>query len=415
MITHISHNLIAVLKQVYPEDWKSIFSFAALRFMHHTPLKNLAHHFKHSSLEYFIGEADLEPRKASGLLAKIGSDRERMVQFLKLLYVPSSENLVIDITTILSSSENINWLSLSRTPEDSFHPLVNLLLIFSNDRMRPAYFRLLPGVIKDVSSVRETINESGIKNAVFIGDKAFFSQDNVEKLENEKLQYILPVKRNNALVNYDVMKQPDRKGFDGYFIHEKRHVWFKSITSDYLKAKNRRALLFFDERLRTEEEMCLLNHAENTPAAKAEEKKQLLDGFYENQYAMGTITIMTNSNEPAQKVYQCLKSRVNIELSFDAFKNVLEADRTYMRTTQHLYGWMFINYISLLLYYELYGLLVNGELLNHYSPKDIILHFSRVYSVTLDSKESLSEIPKRVNELGKKLKLPENLLLKLRS
>lgn len=415
MIAHVGRDIIARLKEAYPDDWKSVYSFAALRFMHNTPMKNLENHFEHSSLGKFFGEANLEARQASALLTKVGSDRERMVRFMKSMYSSSKENLVIDLTTILSSSQDINWLALSRTSGDSYHPLVNLLLVFSNDRMRPAYFRLLPGVIKDVSSVRETINESGIKNAVFIGDKAFHSEGNVSKLEEEQLQYILPVKRDNSVVSYDVLKVGDRKGFDGYFIHEKRHVWFKDITTNELKAKKRRALLFFDERLRTEEEMSTLDRADKIPVEKAEEKELLLSKFYESQYAMGTITVLTNTREPPQKVFAFLKARVNIELSFDAFKNVLEADRTYAQSTEQLYGWMFINYLSLLLYYELYGLLVAGELLSHVSPKDVVLYFSRVYCVSLGSEELVSEVPKRVEKLGKKLGFPANLLHMSRS
>lgn len=410
MIAHVGRDIIAHLKETYPDDWKSIYTFAALRFMHNTPMKNLANHFDHSSLGQLVGDANLEARQASALLSKVGSDRERMVRFMKSMYAPSKENLVIDLTTILSSSQDINWLALSRTSEHSYHPLVNLLLVFSNDRMRPTYFRLLPGVIKDVSSVRETINESGIKNAVFIGDKAFHSEGNVVKLEEEQLQYILPVKRDSAIVSYDVLKVGDRKQFDGYFIHEKRHVWYKEVTSNELKAKHRRAILFFDERLRTEEEMGALDRADKVPVAKAEEKELLLSKFYEGQFAMGTITVLTNTSESAQKVYAYLKARVNIELSFDAFKNVLEADKTYARSDEQLYGWMFINYLSLLLYYELYGLLVTGDLLSHFSPKDLVLHFSRVYRVNLDSEVLVSEVPKRVVVLGKKLGFPEDLL-----
>ncbi len=43
-------------------------------------------------------------------------------------------------------------------------------------------------------------------------------------------------------------------------------------------------------------------------------------------------------------------------LFFDTFKNVLNADRSYMRGDSELEGWEFINFIALLFYYEVYML-----------------------------------------------------------
>jgi len=47
---------------------------------------------------------------------------------------------------------------------------------------------------------------------------------------------------------------------------------------------------------------------------------------------------------------------------FDTFKNILEADKTYMQNDAKLYGWMFINFIALQMYYTLYGILLKKKL-----------------------------------------------------
>ena len=44
------------------------------------------------------------------------------------------------------------------------------------------------------------------------------------------------------------------------------------------------------------------------------------------------------------------KSRMEVETAFDAFKNTLEADRSYMKNDQAMEGWMFMNYLALLAY-----------------------------------------------------------------
>jgi hypothetical protein len=40
-----------------------------------------------------------------------------------------------------------------------------------------------------------------------------------------------------------------------------------------------------------------------------------------------------------------------------------------MRDDAHLEGWVFVNFISLLLYYRIYGVLLERDLLKMFSPK----------------------------------------------
>jgi len=41
-----------------------------------------------------------------------------------------------------------------------------------------------------------------IKDVIYIADKGFFSQENIEQLALQKLQYIIPLHRNNKLIDY---------------------------------------------------------------------------------------------------------------------------------------------------------------------------------------------------------------------
>ncbi len=410
LLDSISTEIRAKLRNIYGENGRQIFSIAVQRFLHNSPIKNIGHHFEHSHMSDMYPNSSLSPKYVSDLMQKIGSDREKMVLFLRQLGKGSNENLIVDITHILSSSEKIQWLSIGKDGNGGFHSMLNMLLIFSNDQMRPIYFRILAGSIRDVSSLKETIEESQIKDSVFVGDKGFHSEYNVGMLEKQHLKYVLPIKRNNTAIDYGVMKNADRKGFDGYFFFRKKHVWYKEKKL----ADNRKLIMFFDGRLRLEEENDFLERLDKM-RKNDEEKTEFTRTFYKKQFEMGTITVVTNTDFTAEKTYQFLKSRMNIEVAFDTFKNILEADRTYMRTNEHLYGWVFVNFISLLIYYEIYGLLLAKDLLSHFSPKDVALHFSKVYSVNLDGKKRISEIPKTTRILCQKMGFEENLLLKLPS
>lgn len=392
LINHLEKDLKSKLQKFFPNDWEEIFSFAAFRFLESSPIKNVQHHFMHSYLSDIFPKANLLPKNISQKLEKIGSNREQMVLFMQELAF-GSKNLIIDLTHIFSSSDNLTGLSYGHNSTEEYHKQMNMLLLFSKEKDEPVYFRMLDGAIRDISSIKNTIEESGIKDVVFVGDKGFFSDTNKDILKDKQVKFILPLKRNSIYINYDVMKDHTKKSFEGYFFFNKRHIWYKEqITED------KRIILFFDEKLKVDET--------NSFLSRVEKQHEELSEFHEKEHTFGTISVMVNSDKmTAKEVYEFLKARTNIENVFDTFKNTLDADKTYMQNDEKLQGWMFINFIALKMYYTLYGILLKQNLLNNFSPKDLLLHFSKVHKVKIGEKYIISEIPKTTRTLMEKMKI----------
>lgn len=387
-----AQDIIQNLKDVFPGIWKEIFVFAAFRFFYASPLKNVRDHYCNSHLSDLFPEAKVSPKTLAKLLDSIGKQRNLVKEFFTR-YITEGETLAVDITYIFSRSEDVISSTLGRNSEQHYIPQINLLLLFSLDKMRPIYYRILAGSIRDVSSLVLSMAESGVKNVVLVSDKGFYSLDNINEMYDDgKINYILPLKRNSQLIDYSQLKQAGKNGFDGYFLFEKRVIWYYEHIID-----EKRIVTFLDERLKVEEEKDLL--------IRVHEKKHELTEFYENQFKFGTISIITKTEFPPQKIFEFLKSRINIEVVFDTFKNVLNADRSYMRGDSELEGWEFINFIALLLYYEVYMLLVSKDLLSKYSPKDVILHLARVQKLRIGTNWRLAEIPKKSRILIEKLEI----------
>ncbi|MEJ5265849.1 MAG: hypothetical protein WHT29_11085, partial [Bacteroidales bacterium] len=108
----------------------------------------------------------------------------------------------------------------------------------------------------------------------------------------------------------------------------------------------------------------------------------------------------------AEDVYSYYKVRGNIETMIDAFKNTLEADTSYMQDEQAFNGWMFINFIALQWYYQIYQLLVREKLLKRYSPADIFDILKEIRKIKIGGNWVLAEITKSTKELLDKIKLP---------
>lgn len=310
-------------------------------------------------------------------------------------FVSGSKFSVIDLTHVFSFSEDVISATLGHNSNEEYVPQINFTLLFSLDKKQPSFFRLVPGSISDVSTIPRTLEEAGVEKAVVIGDKGFYSGSNVDFLESHGLGYILPIKRNDKRIDYRPIKNPDRRKLKngGYFIFDMRAIWFYEKKAQ----DGKRFLVFLDGKLKVEEEKDFLLHVEDGRLAMEE--------FYRRQFAFGTICVITNTDFSPKQVFELLKGRVEIEALFDTFKNLLHADRTYMRSDDKLQGWMFVNFVSLLLYYKIYRMLSEKDLLKKYSPKDVLLHFSRVYKLNVGGRWVVSEIPKTSRELAEQLEV----------
>jgi hypothetical protein len=94
---------------------------------------------------------------------------------------------------------------------------------------------------------------------------------------------------------------------------------------------------------------------------------------------------------------------MEVETAFDAFKNNLEADRSYMQNDQALEGWMFMNYLALLAYWRMLKLLVKQELLSKFSIKDLLIHLSHIKKIRINGQWHQAEITDKTKKLLIKL------------
>ena len=401
------------LKRHYPQEYKELFVLSALRLLEQTPLKRFGFYYQNSHLSEVLPDVRTSTKFLGPFLRDIGSRRKVMTAYMKEFLV-GSEFAAIDLSEIFTYSEGVNAAMLGHNHTGEYIPQVNLALVFSLDKTQPGFFRMIPGSIRDVSSVVATVQELNLKEIVFIGDKGFSSEKNAKAFSAAKLKYILPLKRNSTLIDYDILKKGSRKGFDGVFQFDKRHIWYYTR-----KRGNEQIITFLDEKLKAEETFTLI-YAINQLQKKdetAENTKKIEDyqsRVYEKDYMLGTIAVRTTCDKSAQEVYGLLKSRMDIEKAFDIFKNILESDKNYMRDDKQLEGFLFVSFIALQFYYRIYGKLIEKKLLNYYSVPDVIEYLKRVHLLKIVGKTQFAEIPKKSRKLIEKLEylLPEEPITK---
>ena len=269
-----------------------------------------------------------------------------------------------------------------------------MVLLTSVRGNRPSFFRIVPGSIGDVSTIRMTTMEAGISgpDAVLVGDRGFYSKDNLLFLEKERMRFILPLRRDSAFIDYIPARGDARTKFDGCFMFDERVIWHSRRD-----IRKRRVILLLDEDLRTEEGRDMI--------ARIKDGGGRMSSYHEQMQRMGTIAVITNTTARLQRVCELLKRRIEIEQTFDTFKNILHADHSYMRSDVSMQGWMFINFVALLLYYRVYDLLFSRKLLKKYSPGDVVLHLSLISKMKIGDRWVLSEMPKQSRILMERLEI----------
>jgi transposase len=386
----LGQDIFEQLAIVFPDIWREIAVLAMNRLLYQAPLKNNEFLYNESFISEMTPNLKLDRNSLTILIRELGAARDKITTFLTK-FVSGHQNIVFDSTHIFSNSHQMKMNAVGYNSKKDFDPQVNLFYMFSVDTQQPVYYRIFPGNIGGTRALKLSIKESGVENCTLIGDKGFASEENFTNLENEKLHYIFPLKRDSKLINYRRLKSREySKAFDGHFLYNDRPIFYYQTKA----VKGRRVVVFHDAKLKTEEEATYLRRA-----------AQELDGYdlenyQQKQLYFGTMSMITNIKQlTSEEMYIQYKHRMEIETLFDCYKNLLAADSSYMHSDAGFEAWSFINHISIMLYYKLFTLLKSKGKLNNLSPADVLLRLTRIFKIKIKDQWHTSEINSKTAKL----------------
>ena len=390
-----------LLKKHFPDDWQSILAMSYCRLVKQSSMKMMDYHFSGSFMSEQFPLANLSADSLTKLIRKVGIKREAIVNFCRE-FRTAGDNIVFDGTDLLSESSKMSLPKFSKSKPGNYENLINLMFVFSVCAQVPVYYRILPGDIKDVKSFALCFKESGITDATAIIDKGFYSKKNIQMLEEAGMKFIVPLRRTDKGIDYAPVMAGGINGMEGHFSFEGRNIWYYSRMVD-----GHRMYVYLDTRLREKESDDFLRRVETNAEKKQEDRDAAYtEEMYREKYAtFGTLAIITNSDKGPKDVYVNYKSRCNVELMIDTFKNVLDVDHSYMQDEHALEGWMFSNYIALHWYYKIYQLLAKTDLISKYSPMDIIDFLQETRKIKIDGQWYLKEATAKTGKVLKKLRL----------
>ena len=261
-------------------------------------------------------------------------------------------------------------------------------MLWGIDTKSPGFLKLLPGTGSASKNIILGIQESRFKNITVVGDKAFYSADNIDWLEDAEIHYVLALRRDLAFLKYTAASR-----YKDYFIYRKNVQWWREYNWG-----DRRIVHYLDKKIAADEEAAFLRRVEEAKATKA--------AFQRARKQFGTLAIITDTGMEPKALYEFYKQRREIEQMFDALKNTLDGDKTWMQSRESMQGYYFMLFIALRIYCQILDHLKRKDLLKKYSVHDVLWNLSKVYTVTVDGKVLVGEVTKSTRKLIEELEVP---------
>ena len=374
--------ILPVLMNAFPTCYAEIYALAATRVVGYVPLKRVGDLWSKMANPCDI-QPECSPKNLSAILHNIGLNRLGQQQIFSYLS-SNSEQLIYDLSYIESYSSNITFSENAYISEGIYHNHHHIALFCSRDNGLPVMIRSVPGSVNDVSTLKLSLKEIDVQNKVLLLDRGFICEDNFKEMLARSIRFIIPLKR-------DSIHYKTRIHLTGSFsFHSKLIHCGKRSIGDFTLYR------FENEDLALDERKTLYSKFE-----KGEISREYLNSALKK---VGLVLFLTTVDLPEQEVYELYKSRDMVEKHFDSFKNELRADKVYLRSNEALFSHIFTSFIALYIYCKIVNRLKVNKLLTQISPHDLLTKFSKVYTYQVGEGRELSEVPKRVRDLARKLK-----------
>jgi len=371
------------LKEIFGDIWEEIYALALVRVTGYVPLKRVESVWERL---YNLKEISpsLNPKNLSSILKEIGSNRIKQDRIFERLS-KTEEQLIYDLSVVFSRSEGINFAEKGVNKDKIHIPQVNLALLCSANDGMPTMIRAIPGSVRDITSLYNSIKEIGLKGKTLILDRGFFSDKLMNFLVEKHLSFIIPARRNSTLYNY--------------LVNLKKHFFYRDrlIKCGKMKINDFYIYLFEDPSMKVEEQITLYKTFDKNKINKIE-----LDEFLEKA---GSILIVSDLDIEEKEIFLLYKKRDGVEKLFDTYKTTLNADILYLQDDESVFGHLFVSFLSLYGYCKLENILRKASLIDKFSPLDLLEYYSKVYKMNFDGQGLISEVPKKVHDLDKALGL----------
>lgn len=287
--------------------------------------------------------------------------------------------LCYDITSISTYSDRINIAEYGYNRDKEKHlKQINLALVTDQKTHTPLTFRVLNGSISDVCTVENTIREftkCGITPFGMIMDRGFWSEKNIEALQNNKIHFMMPIP-NNVKWAKEVIRKNESKVYEAdEYVDEENSIVRAYTVYDPKKTGHRCwCHLYYSPKMASDQRENRINeHNERRKELQTESEKDEHRSYYEEYFVVqkrngkrivkekkslkailseeifGFWALYTDIEKDPIKSLEIYRTRNYIETAFDDLKGVTDAKRLRIHSDKAVYGKLFIQFCAQIL------------------------------------------------------------------
>ncbi len=375
--------LVPILTEAFPDHWEEILALVFTRVSGYLPLKRVKTAWE--KLDNLLDiSPNCSPKNLSLTLRAIGDDIIGQDMIFKHL-CQGNRHLIYDLSFVFSLSDNLSLAEWGRNHEEIALPQVNLALFCGLETGLPVMLRAIPGSVKDVKTLLPSMDELKLEDAILILDRGFVSEEVMQGIFERNCSAIVPQRRNSTYFETRIHLKEK-------FLYHKRLIrgGKREIGGKFL-------YLFEDKDLELEEFKTLFKNVKKGDITENEAKSR--------EKVAGRILFVSNVDRTPEEIYELYKTRDLVERFFDTLKNEVQADVLHLGDRSAVCGHLFVGFLCLYLYCKLQAVIKRAGLTSEYAPKDVLLIFSKVMRISYEGFDQITEVPKKVRELEKKLKL----------
>ena len=353
------------LKDVYDEKTaEKLYVIALLRATNYDLTnRDLKHEYDYSFLSILYPNVSLAESTMPGFLEDLGAAYLRIEQFMRNRVSKTfKDTILVDGTLKSYNSKSSMFSDWSRKGRVKGCKDFSILYSYDINTGEPISAKPYTGNMLDSTAFEDFINHFNANNNLFIMDKGFWNQKDIDKIkENDKAKFIIPIKNNSKIIrdndllnNYQILENynEDVILFNKKIIGEKIYYIFKNKTDSMIQ--------------------------ENAYLEKEKKKNSFNNAKYQAKIKeFGVVVFESNYDTNPIEIYKAYESRWNIELMFKFYKNVLDITTTSVHNDYRVYGTEFINYLSLIISSKVKKELDKHKLLEKYSFKQIMRYLSK--------------------------------------
>lgn len=354
-------------------DAKKIYCTALLRAINPGLCdRDLSFEYDTSYLSEIYSDAKLSKNTISEFQELLGMNYSKLITYMQgRINKAKGHNIAIDGMLKSNNSKINDFSEFSRKGRIKSSKDISIIYAFDTKKKEPIYQKIVPGNMLDSTAFKGFIDESEVKDGIIIGDKGFFNKKELEELSSNKdVHYLIPIKRSTKYL----------KDIECYKDYELLNYNDKEILGKRIEKNNHFYYSFKDIDKANKEEKDYLKRSKKKK--EYDEKK-----YTSKKEVFGTIVYESDYKLELNEAFDMYKSRWEIELMFNQYKNMNDLTKTGVHNDYSIIGKEFINYIATIMTCRMRDAIDRVKLFEKYSFKQILRLLSKVKVYRVNNKE----------------------------